>query len=284
MFSHLRCVPEKIMMVQGENAGIRLCIRDIINNAKRFRDKLKAYEILIYFLFITGEKLSAVDAARTVLAQLGFPLPHGADIPTVTREMVNIRDYTLNLSLEGIKSLPLMTDDLSLQTMKIMEVSLLPFYQVEQHVFPLLVTQMVRLTIKSGYCDESAVAFGAFGFIELTLFRNFNEAYKMGMLAKKILDRSKATKQVTRLYTNLYGIIAMWKEPIQATAEQLLYAAKVGFFEGDRENAVWSLKMSYRQSFVAGRNLQTLRKEQESFCQKMVSLQRAARRSPLFVL
>ena len=208
--------------------------------------------------------------------------------------MTKARDFTSNLSRDDLSFFPLMTDETVLQVMKIMDASIMPFFKAAPSLFPLLVSQMLFLTSKYGWCDESATAMASFGLIEMSLFRGYDEGYRTGMLAKFMLDHTKASRQTARIYSSLYGIIAIWKMPVQSTIDPLNYAAKIGFsgkrsasliyfvmctvylcshfrvciVEGDGENAKMCLRLSYRQSFLAGKDLNSLRDDQEQFVKK----------------
>jgi len=252
----------------GDSAEIIECVNEIIDNARCLEDSCKAYEVLILALYSSGKKLMAVDQALTILRKLNYPFPSQVDRQLTTDAMETTREFMTGLSIDDLIYYPLMTDELSIQTMKIMDVSLMTFYKAAPALLPLLVSQMIALTSKRGCCNESATAFAAFAFLEMSLLGHFDNAYRIGMLATSMLHHTGASKLMARVFSPVYGVISLWREPVHASIDPLMAASAIGFAEGDADHALACIKLAHRQRFLSGLDLTTLKRDQEDFVKK----------------
>mmetsp|Transcript_21890 Transcript_21890/g.40184 ORF Transcript_21890/g.40184 Transcript_21890/m.40184 type:complete len:365 (+) Transcript_21890:552-1646(+) len=101
---------------------------------------------------------------------------------------------------------------------------------------------MVRLSIEHGICNFSAFAFGLYGaWLVSAINSDFEGGYRMGRLAITLMNRLEAKEFIPRVYTSVYGLINIWKEPFQAGLAKHLEGYDAGALSGDIEYAIANL-------------------------------------------
>jgi len=70
------------------------------------------------------------------------------------------------------------------------------------------------------------------------------------------------------VFSPVYGVISLWREPVHASIDPLMAASAIGFSEGDADHALACIKLAHRQRFLSGLDLTTLKRDQEDFVKK----------------
>jgi predicted ATPase len=99
---------------------------------------------------------------------------------------------------------------------------------------PIIAFRMVEISIEYGVCNITPFAFGVYGAFLVSAAALDNEGgYRMGRVATELMKRLNAVEIVPRLYTTIYAMINIWKEPFQASLSKHLEAFDIGAHRGD---------------------------------------------------
>lgn len=97
-------------------------------------------------------------------------------------------------------------------------------YQQKSRYYPLIVCRMAEITLQCGIHEQSALGFCGFALAYATVFQNVSEGYRLGKYALAVTtDKNKPA-----VYLTLYGMINIWKEPMQAVLPSLRDAHRIG--------------------------------------------------------
>ena len=98
-------------------------------------------------------------------------------------------------------------------------------YQQKSPFLSLLACRIVKITLQHGMHEKSAFGFACFALAYATVFKdNISQAYKLGKYALAITTN----KNMPEVYCTVYGMVCVWKEPMQAILPELKHAYKVG--------------------------------------------------------
>ena len=107
-------------------------------------------------------------------------------------------------------------------------------YVAKPALAPIISFRMVEISIKYGICNITPFAFGVYGAFLVSAISADNEGgYRMGRVAMELMKRMNAIEIIPRLYTAVYSIINIWKEPYQASLTKFLEGFDIGAHNGD---------------------------------------------------
>lgn len=107
-------------------------------------------------------------------------------------------------------------------------------YVAKPALAPIISFRMVENSIKYGICNITPFAFGVYGAFLVSAINADNEGgYRMGRVAMELMQRMNAIEIIPRLYTTIYSMINIWKEPFQASLSKHLEAYDIGAHRGD---------------------------------------------------
>ncbi len=133
---------EKVLFVTRNLDKLQTQVEIILANAKCTGDKIKAHELMISALTLRGSTAEALDHAKSVLDTLGFPFPSSGNIESI-REIANSLSTTIMaITPDQLRTLPLMTDEVPLQAMKIMSAVHMTFSFSRPFMFHMMACQV----------------------------------------------------------------------------------------------------------------------------------------------
>lgn len=107
-------------------------------------------------------------------------------------------------------------------------------YASKPAMAPIIAFRMVEISIEHGVCNITPFAFGVYGaFLVSTAVSDNEGGYRMGRVATELMKRLNAIEIIPRLYTTIYAMINIWKEPFQASLSKHLEAFDIGAHRGD---------------------------------------------------
>ena len=107
-------------------------------------------------------------------------------------------------------------------------------YTSKPAMAPIVAFRMIAVSIEHGVCNITPFAFGVYGsFLVSPGVSDTEGGYRMGRIATELMRRINAIEIIPRLYTTLYGLINIWKEPFQASLGKHLEAFDIGSSRGD---------------------------------------------------
>jgi predicted ATPase len=119
-------------------------------------------------------------------------------------------------------------------TMQFLNHLLYMVYVSKPSMAPIIAFRMVEISIEHGVCNITPFAFGVYGaFLVSTAVSDNEGGYRMGRVATELMKRLNAIEIIPRLYTTIYAMINIWKEPFQASLSKHLEAFDIGAHRGD---------------------------------------------------
>ncbi|KAK1736831.1 putative AAA ATPase [Skeletonema marinoi] len=245
----------------GNTEQMMRSLDEVFNNANRFEDTLRAARVKLAYLRMTGNCLAeAFDYGFQVLEQLGESFPATPKNGIIVQEMLGTKQLvTGSMNESKLKSLPEMTDSTKKEAMAFLEQMLICSYQSQSIYFPLIACRMVRISVQFGWTKTSCVGLASLALSLVTVFSDFSEGYS---LAKTSISIAGSDKRVLcSIMTITYGMINIWKEPIQAILPQLKDVYNMSLKYGLIDTALSSGMFHAYRAFFTGSLLQPFSKE-----------------------
>jgi len=207
----------------------------ILENARFFRDTLRARAARIYAQSSRYKMAEAVEESLDVLDRLGEPLPSDPTRRNVLFAFWRTKRLLRGKTSEMILRMPLMTNPDKMATSQILNLMFPSTFRTRPLLFALVVLRLVRLTMKFGLNAVSAVGFGYYGSILCAFSGSIDEGYRYGQVALALLDKFHTKEWIPRVYLGVYGHIGSYKLPLQEMYTHLERAQQIGLETGDIE-------------------------------------------------
>eukprot|EP00984_Skeletonema_dohrnii_P003487 scaffold1177_cov117-Skeletonema_dohrnii-CCMP3373.AAC.3 len=234
---------------------------EVFNNANRFEDTLRAARVKLAYLRMTGNCLAeAFDYGFQVLEHLGESFPATPENGIIVQEMLGTKQLvTGSLNESKLRSLPEMTDSTKKEAMAFLEQMLICSYQSQSIYFPLIACRMVRISVQFGWTKTSCVGLASLALSLVTVFSDFSEGYSLAKTSMSVAGSDK--RVLCSIMTITYGMINIWKEPIQAILPQLKDVYNMSLKYGLIDTALSSGMFHAYRAFFTGSLLQPFSKE-----------------------
>eukprot|EP00957_Ditylum_brightwellii_P002419 186089-Ditylum_brightwellii.AAC.1 len=157
-----------------------------------------------------------------------------------------------NTSTEKFLNHHKMNDENMIEAMKFLQILLSYSFFAKQEKLPIIIEQMMQLTIRHGVCKESFTALAYLSFLLCSL-EYFKDSDYIGQLAIALVDMLKANEYLPQVYLAYFSGAASWIRGAKLTLESLLHGYQVGMQIGDIENAMLSALSFSLESFIHGR-------------------------------
>ncbi|EJK68567.1 hypothetical protein THAOC_10238 [Thalassiosira oceanica] len=250
-------------------------------------EKFRAYEIKIIARHSADQYHEALALGLGVLKQLGLPLL--IDKPrskvSVVIEYIKTKRALGKRTAEELASLPRLTDERIGMGLRISELLLSSCYQAQPTMFPLLVFQMVRATLKHGINISASEALVTYGILLCGAFHDPQRGREMAKAGELILEtyefkKSRATLGAdgliyhwtaplqdtllreghhlcveyveSRFIYTVEGLIYHWSKPLRDSLEPLRESNLLGMKCGDIESASLSLNLYLARTYYSG--------------------------------
>jgi predicted ATPase/class 3 adenylate cyclase len=219
--------------VAGDTLGMARSCAEIVGSAQTLLEKIPAYDLELLAHVTQNEMPRALTVAREVLAMLGVRLP-----ARVSKLGVAITVLRMNLRLRketeaSLLARPVMKDKRILAAMQILAHAGAPAYLSSPLLFPLVMAQMLNLTLDYGVSEWSADAFVGWGAIQIAAFGSVERGNAVGSCAPRLVEQLGVPQHRGRIQTTYNLLIRHWLEPLQSTIEPLTEAVRVALEHGD---------------------------------------------------
>ena len=249
--------------VSGETKGLETTAKNVLEHARSLPDKLCVYFVLTSSFGVRGMYTTSLSYGFKALSLLGEYFVMQPDPEYVFAEYRHTNKMLSWDTIESISALPVMEDENKCAAMDFMNV-VLPYCHQDgqfQLVGALVISRMIRLTLKYGLCKESAVACASFGALSfMKKLTNDSKhgvarASQCGRAAVSIVKRLNAREVLPRVYSIVYSYINPIMQPMQANVESLKIAYDIALATGNVEYACEAIASECWLSFFSGSNL-----------------------------
>eukprot|EP00984_Skeletonema_dohrnii_P030979 scaffold22928_cov157-Skeletonema_dohrnii-CCMP3373.AAC.1 len=234
---------------------------EVFNNANRFEDTLRAAHVKLAYLRMTGNCLAEAFAyGFQVVEQLGEIFPAAPDNEIIVQNLLDMKQLvTGSLNESKLKSLPEMADSTKKEAMAFLDEMLVCSYQSQSMYFPLIACRMVRISLKYGWTKTSCVGLASLALSLVTVFSDFSEGYSLAKISMSVAGSDK--RVLCSIMTITYGMINIWKEPIQAILPQMKDVYNMSLKYGLIDNALATGMFHAYRAFFSGSLLKPFSKE-----------------------
>ena len=210
-------------------------VSTVLENARCFRDTLRARASRIYSLSTRYQMTEAVDESLMVLNHLGEKFPAKPTRFHIGRELIRVWRLLKNKTNEMILRMPIMTDPDKIATVQILNLLFPGAYRTRPKLWGLIVLRVVKLTILHGLSPVSAVGFAFYAAILSMITGNIDGSYRYAELALALVDKFHAKEWIPRVYLGVYGHTSSYKRSLRDCYAKFEHAHRVGLETGDIE-------------------------------------------------
>lgn len=242
----------------------------VFENARCFRDKLRAYSTQVYSLGVRDERKKAIDTGFFVLRELGEPIPLKVRRAYLINDITKTKLLLRRKTDESLMRLPRMCDPDKTAAMNMLSLLFRSSYAARPEVVPLIITRMVQLSLRYGVCAVSSFGFAEYGIL-LCGWGDVDSGFRYGQLALSLLARFNTKEWLPSVYTAVYGGINHWKKSFSLSLTPLKTAHKLGLETGDIETSMLAINLYHYFSVHCDTSLLVLEKEVRSNYKSMVA-------------
>lgn len=222
---------------------LEMYYREIIDQTDRpLFDKLRVYQVMISYMGnALGRPNDAIELIVRILAQYGvrFPKRKPARLLSTMSGLLKAKRKMTSLQPEDISNLPMMSDPLYLQMMRLLDQLFLAAYLAESDLMPLSIIASIQLTLENGLSEYSAPSFACLALLLGVALGDMTIASKTGTFSRLAMSIVECKNMDARAELWLCGFVFCWSEPVTALPSRLLKAYETGLSVGDTENACW---------------------------------------------
>ncbi|MEH2033741.1 MAG: AAA family ATPase [Nostoc sp.] len=222
----------------------------VLQHAQDLLQKVKIYEIRIYFYIAQNQMLAAIDTSLQVLEFLGEPL---------------FKEPPLELAIEDLINLPEMLDPHKLAAMRIVITMVTPSLNAKPDMLPLIAYTLVNLSIQFGNSAFSAFGYTFYGLVLCGSPTGIERGYRFGQLGLKLLELFNDRKLYAKVINIFDVFVRHWREPARKTIAPLCEAIQVGLEAGDVEYACYNASSYCNYLFFVGETLEQVNQQQQKY-------------------
>ncbi len=224
-------------------------------------DQALVYEVKLHANLSNDHRTRALQFGLKALELLGLKYPAKAGIPHV---LVKLIQTLLNLrgrSEENLLNHPVSAEPKMILTARIIRSLFSVLYTNAPELAPLVLMDMVNISLRYGNSSMTPFGFVGFGFILSGALGNISAGEKYGRLAMKLVDKFNSPQAKAGSYVLYCTVLQHWTQPLRNTLPLLLDAYPPALAIGDYNQAANALLIHDYHSFVAGRDLRELEME-----------------------
>lgn len=241
----------------------------VLRHAKGLLDQVKVNEVKLQAYLAKYKIAEAIQLGLEVLAQLGIHFPQNAGPADMQTSLAQTKALWHDKAIEQLIDLPPMTNPYKLAAMRI-AISLSGAASLgAPAIYPLILLQMVNLSIKYGHTSLSNNSYAAYGLFLCGVVGDIEAGYRFGKLALRLLEEQKSREVETKTHYVFNTFVRPWKEHIRETIPAFLVVYQSGLETGDLVYAATATFMYGFHSFWVGQPLPTLAEEMAKYNQVM---------------
>ena len=245
----------------------------VLNQALTLLDKVRVYEIKIQYHIAQNQMQAAIETALPVLKLLDINLPSNPQPIHILLGLLKTKLTQGRRKIEDLATLPLMKEAKKLAALRILMSVIPATFVAMPNLFPLVIFNMVNLSLKYGNAPISSMGYGAYGVIHCGVIGDIKGGYRYGQLTLKLLEQFEANSLKAQIYLAFNTFIRPWKEHIRETLEPLLEGVQSGIETGVIEDACYCATFYCGYLLVSGESLEIVNQKQSQYLELLVKYQ-----------
>lgn len=246
-------------------------IQVVKTNARNFHDTITVCATEVYIYGMRAERDRGIDTGIAVLAQLGVKInPHPRQWHMMRADW-KLRSLLRGKSCEGILRMPEMTDENAIAAMQMLNLIFNMVFSTRSQLLPLVVLNMVGLTLENGLSVMSSVGFAMYAMM-LASFGQVDRGASYAQLALDIYARFPVKEWLPRIYAGLYGGVYACIQSPAVSVQHLMHGYEVGMQSGDIEFALVDNHLHAFSAFGVGWKLDKIERQLAALFQESIEL------------
>ncbi|NER21559.1 MAG: AAA family ATPase [Symploca sp. SIO1C2] len=244
-----------------------------LQRATTLRDKVKIYEIQLQAYTAQNQPLKAVKLALDSLQLMGISLPQQPDGEKIQLELAATQANLAGKEIEDLINLPEMTSAEHLVAMAMMNRVFVALVIAAPQLMPLVISQMVNLSLEHGNTAVSAPAYATYGMILCGVVGDIDSGYQLGQLAFQLSEHFDNTALRAKTLTRLIAGVQHWHKPLKANLNLAVEAYQLALESGEFEDAAMAAQIYAYHAFFCSQELTQLEREIATYSQAIHQLQ-----------
>ncbi|HSV58451.1 MAG TPA: serine/threonine-protein kinase PknK, partial [Variovorax sp.] len=248
----------KAAFLLSDRAGLEAVHDEIVRHARSEVERASATAVKIQLLVSAMAYGEALDVAIPVLAALGVKLPRKGRQPQVVAGLLRTKWDLRGRPVAGLAELPDMSNPAMQVAMRVLVTAGSAAYFSEPQLFPQMVFELVRRSIRQGTTPQSAFGYVCYGLAMCAVLGDYDGGLAFGRLALAVMDRTGARdfEAKVRFLGGLF--ILPWSQPLADTMEPFRLGAAAGLETGDLEYYSYCFYGLDSHALFAGHELRAL--------------------------
>ncbi|PZD74448.1 Serine/threonine-protein kinase PrkC [Acaryochloris thomasi RCC1774] len=230
----------------------------ILGNAVTDLDALKVHEARILAYAAQNKPLAAIQVALVFLQRLGISFPDTPEMGDITAGLQKTAALVDTVGTENFKVLPMMDDPVQLAKMLILSRVWPTAYIAGSPLVPLIVFELLQLTVTQGRSPFSAFAAVTYGLILCGMTGEIETGYNFGELALELQARDGHPEFEPIILGLMTVFVRHFRDSLQSTLGPLRQTYQVALSVGNVEYAAYAAHHYGEHAFFAGQELNQL--------------------------
>ena len=248
----------KAAFLLSDRAGLEAVHDEIVRHARSEVERASATAVKIQLLVSAMAYGEALDVAVPLLAALGIRLPRKGRQAQVVAGLLRTKWELRGRPVAGLAERPAMSDPAMQVAMRVLVTASSAAYFSEPQLFPQMVFELVRRSIRHGTTPQSAFGYVCYGLAMCAVLGDYDGGLAFGRLALAVMDRTGARdfEAKVRFLSGLF--ILPWSHPLDDTMEPFRLGAAAGLETGDLEYYSYCFYGLDSHALFAGQELSAL--------------------------
>jgi PAS domain S-box-containing protein len=238
----------------------RLCDILLLHVASVY-DQASVHEVKISAYLAKDDRAEGLKTGLRALRLLGLKYPPKPGIPHILAKLIQTRLHLRGTSTEDLLHLPLTTDIRALTIMRLIRSFFTTIYTNAPTLAPLVLMDMVNLTLKHGNTNLAPTGYMGYAFIMSSALGDISTGKQYGDLALRLAEKLGTPDAKSGAFVLYATVLQHWTEPLRNTLPILKEARTRALAIGDFSQASTALLIHDYHSYVAGRDLRELNRE-----------------------
>jgi histidine kinase len=233
---------------------------EIFTHCKSIQDRLFTEEIRINFFFNNNKHEKAADIALHTLHKLGVRFPSKVRKINLILEVIRTKITLNGKRLDGITSKQHMQEKEQLQIMRVSRAALPVLLSARPDVYPLLICNMVRRSLRYGNCAPSIAAYGSFSIVLAGILGDISSGEKLARYSQELVQQfnEPAYDATAKFIYNFF--ISHFVKPLPSAIPGLKEGHLSGMMSGNTVEGIFCYYLSVYFGYLCAEPLSSLEK------------------------
>lgn len=243
----------------------------VSRNAKILLDQVKVYEVQLSACTAQVKPKQAVEMGIEVLKLLGVNFPEQPSPADIQEKLEATAQLFTDNPIGNLIDLPEMVEPNQQAALRILSGLVSPAYITAPAFLPLIILEMVQLSVQYGNAPLSAFAYGLYGLILSGVLQEIETGYEFGKLALNLVDRLNANSLKTKIFYTVAAHLLHGKHHLKESLPLLHEGYERGLETGELELG-YSAKEISQFSYFIGLELQELVQDVANYSKALAHL------------